>query len=277
MTLTTLDKAVAADEIQEAMTRYLLGVDRLDAALIGSAFHADAVISHAGFTWAGGEIGTTVVAAISSMFDRSIHQLGNQLIEFADDCAYSESYVLAHCVLRIPDDDTMILRSLRYVDRFERRDGQWRIQNRQTIREWDRLERPVAPSQNHPHPASQRRENIKADFIAANGFWPAEHDGLLEFDADFLDAYLNLRNQAFASGALESKVREFIAIAAAASSERFQNAAIRNHIQQALRLGATRNEIVEVLKTVSLGGINVMADVLPLLRDELDAIEKESR
>jgi hypothetical protein len=150
MTLTGMEKALASNAIREAMNRYLLGVDRLDAGLIESAFHEDAVIDHAGFTWSGGEIGEIVVSAISTMFDRSMHLLGNQLIEFVGEYAFSESYVLDHCVLPVPDDDTLIFRSLRYVDRFEKRDGNWRIQARHTLREWDRLERPLTPTKELP-------------------------------------------------------------------------------------------------------------------------------
>lgn len=139
VTTATLERVFAGDDIKEAMNRYLMGLDRLDASLIESAFHVDAVVEHAGFTWSGSGIGDVIVSAISSMFDRSMHLLGNHRVEFVGEHAFAESYVLAHCVLPSPDDDTSILRSLRYVDRFEKRDGQWRVQTRRTVREWDRL------------------------------------------------------------------------------------------------------------------------------------------
>ena len=122
-----------------------------------------------------------------------------------------------------------------------------------------------------------KRAQLKADYIAAKGFWPQVHDALLELDPDFLRAFLQLGDAASARGALDAKTREFVAIAIDSSATHLYNVGTRNHIRQALRLGATKEEILEVLEMVSLIGIHTTTEAMPLLRDALLELEAERR
>ena len=118
-----------------------------------------------------------------------------------------------------------------------------------------------------------QREALKAAYTAEAGFWPTVHDALLELDPEFLRAYMELSKQASSRKALEPKVREFIAIAVDATVTHLYNVGTRNHIRQALRLGATREELLEVLEIVSLVGIHTTTEAMPMLEEALAELE----
>lgn len=141
--------------IQDVMYRWSRAVDRLDFDLMRSVFHPDAVDQHGAFTGGVEEL----IAWIRERHRRipfSAHRLGNILIEFAGaDVALVETYV--ETVQRYPADGKEGLAQLsggqmgsagvgavlnsyaRYVDRFERRNGEWRVAHRTLVQDWKRI------------------------------------------------------------------------------------------------------------------------------------------
>jgi hypothetical protein len=77
------------------------------------------------------------------MFTSTQHAICNELIELDGDTAHREAYFLAfHRLVR--DGATVdLLFAGRYVDRLERRDGEWRIAHRVVVHDWSRID-PVA-------------------------------------------------------------------------------------------------------------------------------------
>jgi ketosteroid isomerase-like protein len=119
-------------EITEVLYRYARAVDRKDFDRVADCYFPDAIDNH------GGYIGT-VAGLIEDMksrhatIDSSLHYVTNVLIDLDGDTADVESYCL--CYLRQapavaggPQSRATV--KCRYVDRFERRDGQWRIADR---------------------------------------------------------------------------------------------------------------------------------------------------
>ena len=142
--------------IHDAIVRYCRGVDRSDPDLVLSAFHDDAVDNHFGPVLPFREaIGTLKNAASGSPPSKttSMHSIGNILIELHGDEARCETYVTV--VVRIPLEEGLIdwTHAGRYVDRFERRGGQWRIAYRTVIYDRERFDK-VVPA---PHGLSQAR------------------------------------------------------------------------------------------------------------------------
>jgi hypothetical protein len=71
--------------------------------------------------------------------DLTTHDLGNILIDIESDTAYVESYVRAYHRMRRPNGERYDhISSSRYLDRMERRDGEWRIKHRIVVRDWFR-------------------------------------------------------------------------------------------------------------------------------------------
>lgn len=127
-------------EIHEALVRYCRGIDRGDPQLVLSAFHEDATDNHTGTELPVAERVPRVLAMATTTVNRTSHHLCNELIEVDGDRASSESYLIAyHRVTRQGRELDWVL-GARYVDRFERRGGHWRIQQRTVVYDWQRVD-----------------------------------------------------------------------------------------------------------------------------------------
>src|SRR5262245_9427376 len=91
------------------------------------------------------------------------------------------------------------------------------------------------------------KEKLKAEIIARRGYWAPFHDGLLDLKPAFLEAYLKFQDGPARSGHLEPKVREFMYIAIDGAVSHLYDRGLRRHIADALRLGATKEEVLQVI------------------------------
>jgi alkylhydroperoxidase/carboxymuconolactone decarboxylase family protein YurZ len=78
----------------------------------------------------------------------------------------------------------------------------------------------------------------------------------------------------YASGAMEPKLVEFLSIALDSSYTHMYAPGARRHIKAALDLGATVDEIMEVLKLCVVQGVQACNLGVPILAEELTAREK---
>jgi hypothetical protein len=124
-------------DIYTCMTRYCHGVDRCDLPVLKSAFWPDAVCNYSdqdidAMTWA-----ENCVAGISQM-ERTLHTIGNHWITVDGDRATGETYCLAYHLLKGQDGVLMdMFVGGRYLDRFEKRGGEWRIKSRFYVMDWN--------------------------------------------------------------------------------------------------------------------------------------------
>jgi Carboxymuconolactone decarboxylase family len=116
---------------------------------------------------------------------------------------------------------------------------------------------------------TDRRRTLRDDFIDRRGYWNEFWDGLLSLDPDFFEAYLRFSSVPWESGTLEPKLKELIYIAIDASTTHLYEPGLRQHIANALRHGATREEIMEVYELTSVLGIHTCTLGVPVLLDEL--------
>ncbi len=120
-------------EILDCLNRYCRGLDRLDPQLLASAYHPDAIDNH--YTFVGGvEAFVPYAIEIESRFQATHHGITSHNCEIDGDTAHAESYV--YWFLRRKDRDTVTSGGGRYVDRFERRNGEWRIAVRRVFMDW---------------------------------------------------------------------------------------------------------------------------------------------
>jgi hypothetical protein len=131
-----IEELYAKLQIQEVLHRYCRGVDRCDAELIGSAYHPDAVDHHGAITATGAEIGPILAKKLAENYTATNHHVTNTLIEVAGDVAAAETYYLARHVLVRDGIETLLEGAGRYIDRFARREGQWRISARNVVTDW---------------------------------------------------------------------------------------------------------------------------------------------
>ncbi len=134
-----IETLLAKQAIQETLYRYCRALDRLDRDLLQGLFADDAHIDYGNIYQ--GDAGGFVDVAIDfqgSMRDTQ-HCVSNILIEVDGGRASAESYVYAHHVLQQGDELMELVIGARYLDRFERIDGNWLISQRTEVLDWARM------------------------------------------------------------------------------------------------------------------------------------------
>jgi ketosteroid isomerase-like protein len=139
MTMPDLTHTLADKQaITEQLYRYCRAVDRLDPPLGHGVFHEDATVDYgpSGFKGSGRAAIDWICEAHLKLQAHS-HQVTNVLIELDGDRAASEAYVTA--TLRGSREGQPFQMQVwsRYCDVWSRRDGQWRIDHRDTVTDFD--------------------------------------------------------------------------------------------------------------------------------------------
>jgi alkylhydroperoxidase/carboxymuconolactone decarboxylase family protein YurZ len=114
-----------------------------------------------------------------------------------------------------------------------------------------------------------RQERIKEDFTRDRGYWSERWETLLRLDAEFFEGYCGYSSHPWKTGSLAPKERELMYIAIDASTTHLYDPGLRVHYRNALRYGATMEEILEVLKLTSLIGIQSCTVGAAILEEEL--------
>lgn len=121
-------------------------------------------------------------------------------------------------------------------------------------------------------PLDRRRERIKAEYTEMKGYWPEGHQPALELDPDWLEAFMNYGRAVTENSGLDPKVRELIYIAVDGCVTHLYGPGTKSHIRRALELGATKEEILGVLKIVTLVGAHSTAAGFPIVQEVLREI-----
>lgn len=164
---TLLEQLASRAEITEVVLRYCRGIDRCDEAMLRSCFHPDARHRHGSFEGTSADFCAHALAIVTQV-EFTHHQLGPVSIELADDTAFTETYFTS--LHRLGADPSPgggqahedRFSGGRYVDRFERRDGVWRIAERHGISEWMRYE-PASDRGFYSGPAAHRGRRDHSD------------------------------------------------------------------------------------------------------------------
>ena len=122
-----------------------------------------------------------------------------------------------------------------------------------------------------------RREQIVRRGEARRGFQPYWLRFMADVDLDYLEGYERMYElTAVRRGRLPAKVRELVVVAAVAIGR--YGPGIKDHVRRAMRLGATKEEIVEVLQSASFhtGALTLVHGLIALI-DVLKEQEEEAR
>lgn len=127
----------ARRDINDAVQRYMRGLDRLDPELNRSAFHPDAVID-CGLLKGGVDEFVPFAQDLLAGLDATHHMLGQVRIEIEGDQGWGECYFQAWH--RAPEENGEGVRDLfiagRYIDEYACRNGDWRIVSRTLVTDW---------------------------------------------------------------------------------------------------------------------------------------------
>ncbi len=176
---TVLDRA----EIADLLALYCRGLDRRDEATLRAIYHEDATEDRGEGLYVGpAQEWVTWTLRVLPVFALTQHCILNTLIDIGGDEAHGETYFNAYHRFHepnrekaeavtgaaIPDDiswpdgGTELILAGRYLDRFERRDGHWKIAYRRMICDWCRTQ-PVVDDWFRDNPTAYRGKPHIAD------------------------------------------------------------------------------------------------------------------
>ena len=119
-----------------------------------------------------------------------------------------------------------------------------------------------------------RAKEVKEQFIRLRGFWVDEYDEMAILCPDFLEKLVATGAVVKGSSVLSPLLHHFIAMALDASITHLFEKGLRLHARAALQLGATREQLVEVVQILSFLGMQSHLVALPIIVDLLDDGDK---
>ena len=144
--------------IEDLLYTYCRAIDRLDFELFKSVYHTDATDEHPPFAGLAHDVGERIFKFLPTHFSLTSHTVTHARIDIGGQRAVGEAYFLAQHLLH--EDEALLvafsgeeyaqrarasgqagvqhqfIAGGRYIDRFERRGGQWKIADRKVLSEW---------------------------------------------------------------------------------------------------------------------------------------------
>lgn len=134
---------LAEREIRNRILRYARGVNRKDWGLMAELYHEDAIEDHGPLQGSPGDL-LEWVQKRHATIEQASHFIGNCLVEVEGEVAFAETYCIivqhertgTRSLSTGKDSVTRTVMGVRYVDRFERRGGAWKVARRTLVTEW---------------------------------------------------------------------------------------------------------------------------------------------
>jgi len=130
-----LDRLLDKAELEDLAVRYARAVDRGDRQLLRSLYHDDAIDHHGADFRGGPSEFVDYVQKATSIFEVTAHYILNSSYEIAGDLANGELYFIAYHRTLPPESNEIVVAG-RYLDRYERRAGVWKIAHRSLVWDW---------------------------------------------------------------------------------------------------------------------------------------------
>ncbi len=128
-----------------------------------------------------------------------------------------------------------------------------------------------------PSPRLNKQATPACDKMREVGQWNTAWDPFYELDPVWTDEFMATGIGIYASGVLPPKDVELLSIAFDASYTHMYAPGTRRHIKSALKLGATIEEIMEVLKLCVVQGVQACNLGVPILDEELKRFERKTK
>lgn len=132
-------------QIHDVMMRYCRAVDRVDEEMLRSVYHPDAIDNHGLFNGKAADFVPWCINQLRQAYTATQHFIGNELIEVNGDQAWCEFYFVAYHRYERKGEPRHMTAGGRYVDRWERRAGEWRIAQRTVVVDWQRVDKVHEP------------------------------------------------------------------------------------------------------------------------------------
>lgn len=137
-----LSQGVRAElDVREVLARYCRAIDRCDLDLLKSVYWPEATDDHIIFDGNAIEFAAFVIPMLKEHTECTMHMIGNVWMQLDGDVACTETYVSAYHRLRGGAGEVTV--GGRYLDRIERRNGEWRIAERKFVLDWEQNGAPL--------------------------------------------------------------------------------------------------------------------------------------
>jgi alkylhydroperoxidase/carboxymuconolactone decarboxylase family protein YurZ len=123
-------------------------------------------------------------------------------------------------------------------------------------------------------PVPLRVDTPVCNQLRADGQWDPLWDTIFDWDPSWTEQFLEMGTSVWRNGILPPKYIELICIAVNGACTHLYGPGVRHHIRAALKLGATKQEVLEVLKFTSILGIHSCNLGVPILAEELTVAAK---
>jgi alkylhydroperoxidase/carboxymuconolactone decarboxylase family protein YurZ len=120
-----------------------------------------------------------------------------------------------------------------------------------------------------PAPRTTKEATPASDKMRETGQWNQAWDPFYELDPVFTDQYIAAGMVAYTGSVLSPKEAELLSIALDASFTHMYAPGTRRHIARAIKLGATVEEVMEVLKLCVVQGVQAVNLGVPILAEEI--------
>jgi hypothetical protein len=122
--------------IQDVLHLHCRGLDRLDKEAIQCAYWPEAEVDYGSYKGSAQVFAELVVGALGQAYELTRHSISNTLVNLTGHLARCESSVhAAHLLMGAREE---LLFYGRYLDRLEKRQGQWKILHRQVVMDWSK-------------------------------------------------------------------------------------------------------------------------------------------
>jgi hypothetical protein len=154
-----LRELIDRQEIEQVLKLYCRAIDRCDLELLKTIYHPDGTDDHGSFSGNAHEFAEFIIPTLRTVILDGIHTVTHCTIDVDGDFATSESYYWAYqqtqggeefvtgyfgptYAAKCKADGTLDGKhdyycGGRYIDLFERRDGQWKVLRRKITNEWN--------------------------------------------------------------------------------------------------------------------------------------------
>jgi hypothetical protein len=123
------------EQIRECLSRLARGEDRRDAKMISASYWPDSWTDYGVFAGSFDQYLAWVVPGSDAILVTQ-HVLGQSHIVLDGDTARVETHVNSYHRINMGTEERDTLVGGRYLDRFERRKGEWRIAKREMLYDW---------------------------------------------------------------------------------------------------------------------------------------------
>lgn len=113
---------------------------------------------------------------------------------------------------------------------------------------------------------------LRSDFESSHGYWSTDLEDLLVADSRYFTAYDRLLRVTSVRGNLTPRESELICIAVTGQVTYLNRAAVSHHIRQAMRLGASAEEVMETLQLAASLGVHSMLVGVPIAHEVFEEL-----